>query len=324
MSNSNQSSIHLNAIVPAALGGQRLDQIAAQLFAEYSRARLTQFIKSGALTVNNCLLRPRDLVHAGAQLSLTATLVPQGDWVPEQIDFKIMYEDEHLLVLDKPAGLVVHPAAGHAAGTLLNALLHHLPENAAIPRAGIVHRLDKDTTGLMVVAKTLQAQTALVAQLQERSVTRIYECIVHGVLATGATINTQIGRSGTHRQRMAVTDNGKPAVTHYRVLERYRAHSYVRVKLETGRTHQIRVHMTHAGFPLVGDPVYGGRSRIPPAANPSLVETLKTFPRQALHARALKLNHPITGARLQWQSALPDDLTWLRSLLRQDRESFIG
>jgi 23S rRNA pseudouridine1911/1915/1917 synthase len=218
----------------------------------------------------------------------------------------------------------VHPAAGHADGTLLNALLHHVPDIINVPRAGIVHRLDKDTTGLMVVAKTIEAQTRLVDQLQKRSVSRIYECIVIGVVTSGGKINAPIGRSSSQRQRMAVSDGGKPAVSHYRVLERYRSHTHVRVKLETGRTHQIRVHMSHVGYPLVGDPVYGGRLRIPPAANPSMVQTLKEFPRQALHARFLELDHPITGERMKWQSPLPDDFVWLLTLLRQDREAFIG
>ena len=194
---------------------------------------------------------------------------------------------------------MVHPAVGHQDGTLLNALLHHVPDIINVPRAGIVHRLDKDTTGLMVVAKTLQSQTKLVEQLQARSVSRIYEAVVVGVITAGATINAPIGRHGQQRQRMAVMDGGKPAVSHYRVLERFRAHTHTRVKLETGRTHQIRVHMAHVGFPLIGDPAYGGRFRIPPAASPTLVDTLKNFPRQALHARRLELARP-AGEGLSW------------------------
>jgi 23S rRNA pseudouridine1911/1915/1917 synthase len=199
-----------------------------------------------------------------------------------------------------------------------------VPDIINVPRAGIVHRLDKDTTGLMVVAKTIQAQTQLVDQLQKRTVSRIYECIVIGVITAGGTINAPIGRSSAQRQRMAVTDGGKPAVSHYRVLERFRSHTHARVKLETGRTHQIRVHMSHVGYPLVGDPVYAGRFRIPPAASQTLVQSLKEFPRQALHARFLELDHPVTGKRMKWESPLPDDLVWLLTLLRQDREAFIG
>lgn len=316
--------IQLNAEVPTELGGQRLDQVAAQLFSEYSRSRLSSWIKEGSLTVDGAVLRPRDLVHGGAVLSLRAEREAQGDWVAQDIELNIVYEDDHLLVLDKPAGLVVHPAAGHADGTLLNALLHHVPSLTNVPRAGIVHRLDKDTTGLMVVAKTLEAQTNLVAQLQARSVSRIYEAVVAGVVVSGGTVDAPIGRHSQRRQQMAVVTGGKPAVSHYRVLDRFRAYTHVRVKLETGRTHQIRVHMTHIGFPLVGDPVYSGRFRIPPATNPTLVKTLREFPRQALHARFLELDHPVTGERMSWESPLPEDIVWLLSLLRQDREAFTG
>ena len=315
--------IQLRAEVPFEMGGQRLDQIAAQLFAEHSRSRLAGWIKEGRLTVDGAVLRPRDVVHFGSVLELETEQEAQGEWVAQDIPLNIVYEDDDLLVIDKPAGLVVHPAAGHADGTLLNALLHHVPDIINVPRAGIVHRLDKDTTGLMVVAKTLEAHTQLVAQLQARTVSRIYECIVIGVVTSGGTVDAPIGRSSANRQRMAVIEGGKPAVSHYRVLERFRSHTHVRVKLETGRTHQIRVHMTYAGFPLVGDPVYAGRFRIPPAASPTLVQTLKEFPRQALHARFLELKHPTTGKRMKWESALPEDLVWLLSLLRQDHESFV-
>lgn len=312
------------AEVPFELGGQRLDQIAAQLFPEHSRSRLAGSIKDGRLTVDGAVLRPRDIVHSGAQLVLEAEQEAQGEWLAQDIELEIVYEDEHILVIDKPAGLVVHPAAGHQDGTLLNALLYHVPDIANVPRAGIVHRLDKDTTGLMVVAKTLEAHTKLVAQLQARSVSRIYEAIVIGVITSGGTIDAPIGRHGVQRQKMAVVDAGKVAVSHYRVLERFRAHTHTRVKLETGRTHQIRVHMSHIGYPLVGDPVYGGRFRIPPVASQTLVQTLREFPRQALHARFLELDHPATGVRMKWESPLPEDFLWLLSLLRQDREAFVG
>ncbi|TBU78767.1 23S rRNA pseudouridine(1911/1915/1917) synthase RluD [Pseudomonas daroniae] len=324
MSSINKQAIQLSAEVPYDLGGQRLDQVAAQLFAEHSRSRLSGWIKEGNLTVDGQVLRPRDIVHGGSVLALSAEQEAQGEWIAQDIELNIVYEDEQILVIDKPAGLVVHPAAGHADGTLLNALLHHVPDIVNVPRAGIVHRLDKDTTGLMVVAKTIEAQTRLVDQLQKRTVSRIYECIVIGVITAGGKINAPIGRSSSQRQRMAVTDGGKPAVSHYRVLERFRSHTHTRVKLETGRTHQIRVHMSHVGYPLVGDPVYGGRFRIPPAASPTMVQSLKEFPRQALHARFLELDHPITGERMKWQSPLPDDFVWLLTLLRQDREAFIG
>ena len=324
MSSINKQAIQLTAEVPYDLGGQRLDQVAAQLFGEHSRSRLSGWIKEGNLTVDGQVLRPRDIVHGGSVLALSAEQEAQGEWIAQDIELNIVYEDEQILVIDKPAGLVVHPAAGHADGTLLNALLHHVPDIINVPRAGIVHRLDKDTTGLMVVAKTIEAQTRLVDQLQKRTVSRIYECIVIGVITSGGKISAPIGRSSSQRQRMAVTDGGKPAVSHYRVLERFRSHTHSRVKLETGRTHQIRVHMSHIGYPLVGDPVYAGRFRIPPAASQTMVQSLKEFPRQALHARFLELDHPITGERMKWQSPLPDDFVWLLTLLRQDREAFIG
>ncbi|WP_090934881.1 23S rRNA pseudouridine(1911/1915/1917) synthase RluD [Azotobacter beijerinckii] len=324
MSIHNDQAIRLRAEVPFELGGQRLDQVAAQLFSEHSRSRLAAWIKDGRLTVDGAVLRPRDTVHGGALLELDAEQQAQGEWVAQDIELGIVYEDEQILVLDKPAGLVVHPAAGHADGTLLNALLHHVPGLVNVPRAGIVHRLDKDTTGLMVVAKTLQAQTRLVEQLQARSVSRIYEAIVIGVITSGGKIDAPIGRHGQQRQRMAVVEGGKPAVSHYRVLERFRAHTHTRIKLETGRTHQIRVHMAHVGYPLVGDPLYGGRFRIPPAASQTLVQSLKEFPRQALHARFLELDHPLSGERLKWEAPLPDDLVWLLTLLRQDSQAFVG
>ena len=316
--------IQLSAEVPSELGGQRLDQVAAQIFAEHSRSRLAGWIKEGRLTVDGAVLRPRDIVYGGARLALEAEREAQVEFLAQDIALNIVFEDEHLLVIDKPAGLVVHPAAGHADGTLLNALLHHAPELASVPRAGIVHRLDKDTTGLMVVAKSLEAHTNLVAQLQARTVSRIYEAIVVGVVTAGGTVDAPIGRHSQQRQKMAVSKTGKPAVSHYRVLERFRAHTHVRVKLETGRTHQIRVHMAHVHFPLVGDPVYGGRFRIPPAANPLLVESLRDYPRQALHARFLELEHPASGERMGWESELPDDFVELLNLLRGDREAFIG
>ncbi|MDN6856361.1 23S rRNA pseudouridine(1911/1915/1917) synthase RluD [Pseudomonas sp. CAN2814] len=315
--------IQLAAEVPFDLGGQRLDQVAAQLFSDHSRSRLAGWIKDGRLKVDGAVLRPRDIVHAGSRLELDVALEAQGEWVAQDIELDIVYEDDHILVIDKPTGLVVHPAAGHQDGTLLNALLHHVPHLANVPRAGIVHRLDKDTTGLMVVAKTLEAHTNLVAQLQARSVSRIYEAIVTGVIVAGGTVDAPIGRHGVQRQKMAVIETGKVAISHYRVLERFRAHTHTRVKLETGRTHQIRVHMTHIGHPLVGDPTYGGRFRIPPGASPTLVESLRDFPRQALHARFLELDHPSTNVRMKWESPLPDDFTWLLSLLRQDNESFV-
>ncbi|WP_150303112.1 23S rRNA pseudouridine(1911/1915/1917) synthase RluD [Pseudomonas saliphila] len=312
--------IRLSAQVAIENGGQRLDQVAAQLFSDYSRSRLQSWIKDGSLTVDGRTLRPRDTLYGGEKLELEAELEDQGDWKAEAIDLEIVYEDDSILVINKPAGLVVHPAAGHQDGTLLNALLHHAPELSKVPRAGIVHRLDKDTTGLMVVAKTIEAQTDLVLQLQARSVTREYECVVVGVMTSGGKVDEPIARHGTNRQKMAVMAGGKQAVSHYRVISRFRAHTHVKVKLETGRTHQIRVHMSYVRFPLIGDQTYGGRLRIPPGATPELINMLREFPRQALHARRLELVHPDDGRTMRWEAPLPQDMVDLLALLREDGE----
>ncbi|MBL4609837.1 23S rRNA pseudouridine(1911/1915/1917) synthase RluD [Halopseudomonas sp.] len=312
--------ISLTALVAPESGGQRLDQVAAQLFPDFSRSRLQSWIKEGCLTVDGRAVRPRDTVYGGEKLVLEAEREVQGAWQPEAIELDVVYEDAALIVINKPAGLVVHPAAGHQDGTLLNALLHHAPELAKVPRAGIVHRLDKDTTGLMVVAKTLEAQTDLVAQLQARSVTREYEAVVVGVMTAGGKVDQPIARHGTNRQKMAVMVGGKQAVSHYRVISRFRAHTHVRVKLETGRTHQIRVHMSYIHFPLIGDQTYGGRMRIPAGATRELVELLREFPRQALHARRLELQHPVDGRTMSWEVPLPEDMLHLLALLREDGE----
>ena len=312
--------IRLSAQVSPESGGQRLDQVAAQLFPDFSRSRLQGWIKDGSLLVDGERKRTRDSVYGGEELTLDAEREVQGEWQPEAIELDIVYEDSALLVINKPAGLVVHPAAGHQDGTLLNALLHHCPELAKVPRAGIVHRLDKDTTGLMVVAKTIESQTDLVAQLQARTVSREYECVVTGVMTAGGKVDQPIARHGTQRQKMAVVAGGKQAISHYRVINRFRAHTHVKVKLETGRTHQIRVHMSYIHFPLVGDPVYGGRLRIPPGASPELIKELREFPRQALHARRLELEHPDDGRHMSWQVPLPEDMQHLLALLREDGE----
>lgn len=306
--------------VPMTMGGQRLDQVAAELFSDFSRSRLQAWIKEGALQVDGRQCKPREKLLGGELLTLVAELEAQERWQPQAIELPIVYEDEHILVLNKPAGLVVHPAAGHADGTLLNALLHHAPELAVVPRAGIVHRLDKDTTGLMVVAKTLQAQTDLVAQLQERSMGREYEAVVQGVMTGGGTVDEPIGRHSRHRQKMAVVaeGSGKEAVTHYRVLHKYRAHTHIRCKLETGRTHQIRVHMAHINYPLVGDPLYAGRFRLPKGCGEDLQEALRQFQRQALHAKRLELSHPETGEWMEWEVELPADFQQLLTALKQN------
>lgn len=307
--------------VPASLAGARLDQAAAELFSDYSRERLKAWINAGELTVDGAKVKPKAKLHGHEVLTLNATIEEDTRFEPQDIALDIVYEDEAVIVINKAAGMVVHPAAGNPDGTLLNALLHHHPALAEVPRAGIVHRLDKDTTGLMMVAKTLPAQTVLVEQLQARTVSRQYDAVVIGKPVAGSTIDAPIGRHPKDRKRQAVTASGKPAVTHFRVVERFRAHTHVRCQLETGRTHQIRVHMAHARYPLIGDPLYSGRAKLPPGAAGPLKEILREFPRQALHARKLSFVHPVSGETLTFQADLPDDLLMLLDYLREDSET---
>jgi 23S rRNA pseudouridine1911/1915/1917 synthase len=298
----------------------RLDRALADLLPAYSRCRLQQWLKTGQLRVDGHVRRPRDPVVGGETVSGELALETETPAVPQAIPLDIRYEDSDVLVLNKPAGLVAHPAAGNRDGTLVNALLHHAPELAALPRAGLVHRLDKDTTGLLVVARSLRAHTALVEQLQARRIEREYLAVVNGVPVAGGAVDAPVGRHPVDRQRMAVTPGGKPAVTHYRVLRRFRAHALLRVRLETGRTHQIRVHLAHLRFPLLGDPVYGGRARLPPQASPRCIVAIRNFRRQALHAERLALTHPVTGERLEWRAEIPADLAELLAVLREDAE----
>jgi 23S rRNA pseudouridine1911/1915/1917 synthase len=298
----------LSAQVPITMNGMRFDQVASELFPDFSRSRLQSWIKDGQLKVDGRIAKPKDKLIGGETLLLDAELEAQGEWEAEEIDLDIVHEDEDLLVINKQAGLVVHPAAGNYTGTLVNALLHHVPDLVNLPRAGIVHRLDKETTGLMVVAKTLEAHTDLVAQLADRTVSREYQAIAVGAMTGGGTVNAPMGRHPIQRKLMAVLSaGGKRAITHYRVIKRYPHHTHIKVNLETGRTHQIRVHMAHIGFPLVGDQTYGNRFKIPKGANPHLIDTLKNFPRQALHAARLGLEHPGTGEYVEWTAPLPDD-----------------
>ncbi|WP_423187161.1 23S rRNA pseudouridine(1911/1915/1917) synthase RluD [Alishewanella sp. d11] len=313
--------IKLSQIVPDHLYGKRLDQVLAEMFPDYSRSRIKDWILADAVLVNQQLCNtPRQKMLGGEQIDITAALPEDERFEAEPIDLDIIFEDEHILVINKPAGLVVHPGAGNSDGTLLNALLHHCPGIAEVPRAGIVHRLDKDTTGLMVIAKTIPAQTHLVEAMQAREITREYEAVCFGAMTGGGSVNRPLGRHPTKRTLMAVIENGKPAVTHYRVMEKYRAHTRLRLRLETGRTHQIRVHMTFIGHPLIGDPVYGGRPRPPRQADESLLVMMRNFKRQALHAIMLKLAHPITGQLLEWHAPLPDDMVALNAALRADTQ----
>ena len=314
--------ITLEAKVPNEMGQKRLDQIASLLFPDYSRSRLQAWIKSGELTVDGQSGKAKDKLIGGELLAIDTELEPEGEWLPEDIPLDVVYEDEQIIVLNKPADLVVHPAAGNPSGTLLNGLLHRYPDLVQIPRAGIVHRLDKDTTGLMVVARTLEAQNSLVQQLQGRTMGREYEAICMGVMTGGGVVDEPIGRHPSHRTKMAVHPMGKEATTHYRVVQRFRHHTHVRLKLETGRTHQIRVHMAYIQYPLVGDQLYAGRFRLPRKIDLDLQDHLKQFKRQALHAKALQLTHPVTEKQLNWEVDLPTDLSQLLSVLDQDNQRY--
>jgi 23S rRNA pseudouridine1911/1915/1917 synthase len=317
--------IRLECQAPITSSGCRFDQVAAELFPQYSRARLQSWIRAGDLRLAGNVAKPNARLMGGEQLSLATELQAEGEWLPQALELDLAYEDEHIIVVNKAAGVVVHPAAGNPDGTLLNALLHHAPQVQAVPRAGIVHRLDKDTTGLMVVAKTLEAQTNLVKQLQARTVSREYDAIAQGTMLTGGTVNAPIGRHPRQRTKMAVVDfNGKVAITHYRIAGRLGAFTRLRVKLETGRTHQIRVHMAHIGHPLVGDPVYGGRLHSPKGLDLDLARAVRAFPRQALHAAQLGLNHPVSGEFLQWQAPLPEDMKELLALLATHEDQGAG
>lgn len=302
--------------VPIDFAGQRLDHALQQLLPEHSRSRLQGWLKDGFITVDGRGRASKDKVHGGEQLEIHPQLDPvDSSFVPESIPLNIVYEDDALIVINKPAGLVVHPGSGNWSGTLLNGLLYARPELANVPRAGIVHRLDKDTSGLMVVAKTLVAQTSLVRQLQDKSVNREYRAIANGLMPETGKVDAPIGRHPSDRTRMAIHHAGKPAVTHFEVLGWFRGHSMVCCRLETGRTHQIRVHLQSLGHFLAGDPVYTGRTAV---SSPILVEAIKAFGRQALHAERLGLIHPTTGESMSWEVPLPDDMVQLIAAITED------
>jgi 23S rRNA pseudouridine1911/1915/1917 synthase len=309
------------AIIPEELAGARLDQALTRLFPEFSRSRISEWIRRGLVTVDERQCRPRDRVAGGERVALAPGPAPDNArWEGQALDISVVHEDAHLLVVDKPAGLVVHPGAGNPDGTLVNALLHRDPALAMVPRAGVVHRLDKNTSGLLVVARTLSAHKRLVIALKERQVGREYLAIVNGILSAGGRVDAPVGRHRVQRTRMAVSGSGRPAATRYRVERRFRAHSLVRLTLESGRTHQIRVHMAHIDHPLVGDPTYGGRLRIPPAAGARLGDALRAFKRQALHATRLQLRHPQSDREMSWESRLPADMRALLDALEEDHK----
>lgn len=319
MSDSTLQKLELIADIGAHQLGMRLDQALAEIFSQYSRSRIKDWIVGGHVKVNNVVVdKPKERVLGGEHIILNALIEEETYHQAEKISLNIVYEDDDILVINKPRDLVVHPGAGNPNGTVLNALLYHYPEVASVPRAGIVHRLDKDTTGLMVIAKTVEAQTRLVESLQLREITREYEAVVMGIMTAGGTVDQPITRHPTKRTHMAVFPTGKPAVTHYRVMEKYRAHTRLRLRLETGRTHQIRVHMAHIAHPLIGDQLYGGRPRPPKGATEEFIQTLRDFDRQALHATMLRLFHPITGEQMEWHAAIPEDMQQLVKVLQED------
>ncbi|SHO55230.1 23S rRNA pseudouridine(1911/1915/1917) synthase RluD [Vibrio quintilis] len=311
--------IELKSTVKVTQLGQRLDQAIAELFTDFSRSRLKEWLLAGKVLVDDeVIMKPRHKVMGGEEITLHAELEDEDRWEPQDLPLDIVYEDDDILVINKPRDFVVHPGAGTPDGTVLNALLYYYPDIAEVPRAGIVHRLDKDTTGLMVVAKTVPAQTRLVRALQKRQITREYEAIATGTMTAGGVVDKPIGRHSTKRTLMAVTPMGKPAVTHYRVAEHFREHTRIRLRLETGRTHQIRVHMSSIQHPLLGDVAYGGRVRIPKGASEPLVSLLRSFDRQALHAVMLKFDHPVTGEPMEFHAPVPDDMVEMTEALRDD------
>ena len=308
----------LSCEIPASQAGKRLDLALTALFPDFSRARLQKWIKSGHVLVDGLLKRPKDLVFGGELVEIDYQLEEETQWRAEAIALDIVYQDDSIIVVNKPVGLVVHPGAGNRHGTLSNALLYFAPELKNVPRAGIVHRLDKDTSGLLVVARTPRSHKQLVSALSERRVAREYLALVQGVMPSGGTVNANIGRHPKNRLRMAVIQNGKPAITHYLIQERYRHYTLVRVKLETGRTHQIRVHMAYIRHPLVGDLVYGGRLKLPAGSDSQFLQALREFRYQVLHAVQLGLEHPESGQWMQWQIPLPMDFEQLIVLARKD------
>ncbi|HEV8444675.1 MAG TPA: 23S rRNA pseudouridine(1911/1915/1917) synthase RluD [Steroidobacteraceae bacterium] len=304
--------------LPTDFAGRRLDQALAQLLPQFSRTRIQRWIEEGAVRVNGLTPRSRDLVTGGETATVEARLSDETAVAAEDLPLDIVHQDAAVIVINKPPGLVVHPGAGNPRHTLQNALLAHDPKLRRVPRAGLVHRIDKDTSGLLVVARTVEAHTALVAALAAHEIEREYLALCTGAMTGGGTVDEPIGRHRTQRTKMAVRGDGRAAVTHYRIVKRYRAHTLARVRLETGRTHQIRVHLAHVGYPIVGDPVYGGRRRLPAGASPELRTALGNFPRQALHAARLSFAHPRTGKRLTCDAPLPADFAGLLDALARD------
>jgi len=307
----------LNIIIPERMSGNRLDSSISEMLPDYSRSKITTWIKSGDALINQKTFKPKDKVSGSEVVFLTLNQKQSNDWVAEKIPLNVVYEDEDIIVINKQFGLVTHPGAGNWTGTLANALLYYDPALSCLDRAGIVHRLDKNTSGLMVIARNEKSQKYLVEQLQNHSVDREYSAIVYGHMIAGGTVDEPIGRDPKDRVKQAVSMGGKDATTHYRAIDRFKSHTHVKAILETGRTHQIRVHLSHVGHSLIGDPMYGGRVRFPKKASEELKETLLNFKRQALHSKKLTLNHPISGESMSWKAPLPDDMLRLLEVLKK-------
>ena len=316
--NNMNEHIKISTVIPDEMSGKRLDQALAKLLPEHSRARLQGWIRDGYVLIDQKSMRPRDKILGGEQVEIKAEVETRISASPENIPLEIVFEDEHIIIINKPAGLIVHPGAGNPQHTLMNALLHHEQQLEQVPRAGIVHRLDKDTSGLLIIARTPKSHTALVKQLQARNMHREYITIVSGIMTAGGIIDQPIGRHPKHRTRMAVVKNGRAATTHYRIIKKYRHHTQLQVNLETGRTHQIRVHMTWLHCPIIGDPVYGTRKQLVKGMSSNLANIVTSFPRQALHARAIQLLHPHNDEMMTWEAPIPEDMTKLIDALELD------
>jgi len=305
----------LNIIIPDRLKGQRIDSALSYMLPDYSRSKISTWVKTGKALINDNKFKPKDKAEGGEIVSIVIEKEVSNNWIAQDIPLDIVYQDEDVIVVNKPVGLVTHPGAGNTTGTLANAILHHFPENANLNRAGIVHRLDKNTSGLMVVARSEIAQKRLVEQLQTHSVSREYSAIVYGHMISGGTVDMPIGRDGRDRLKQTVVESGKHAITHYRVIDRFAHHTHIKAILETGRTHQIRVHMSYIGHPLVADPMYGGKLRFPKKADEELKDALKGFNRQALHAKKLTFIHPTTNEEVSFKAPLPEDMQDLLQVL---------
>lgn len=320
--NIDTNKIH-TLIIPDQYANERLDHTLAKLLPEYSRTLIQDWIEKGQVLVNGLPSKGKIKIKGGETVSVQITLKPQPEWKAQNIPLNIVYEDDALIIINKPVGLVVHPGTGNSESTLLNALLHHAPQLQVLPRAGILHRLDKNTSGLLVIAKTAAALRDLSHQLKQRTLLREYQAIVYGHLISGGTIDAPIDRHPIHRKQMAIVETGKTAITHYRVAEKYRAHTRLSLRLETGRTHQIRVHLHHIRHPIIGDATYGGRVHLTKGMTPELIQTLRQFKRQALHAFALGLSHPDTQEWMRFEIDLPDDMKHLIQMLKDDKANYL-